>query len=235
MQMILIRHGESIWNRSQRFTGWADAGLTPHGVRQMRQAARQLIGRGVHVGACFTSTLQRSIEAAHALLDCLPEGPLLLQPDWRLNERHYGALTGLNKQDAVRDHGAEQVRRWRRSFEVAPPPLTTLDALGDVPLWADSGISTPSGESLRDVVERVEAVWHERLRPALHPTTATLVVAHGNSLRALRMMVERLDSQAIVGCEVDNASPIVYTFDRHLGLQRVECVPAFEPTPSHIL
>lgn len=220
-RLILVRHGESQWNREQRFTGWADVDLTAEGVAQMHDAARALAAAGILIDAAFSSVLLRCTRSLWELLDAADCTWVPRTLDWRLNERHYGALTGRSKPEAEIVHGKEAVRRWRRGYDTRPPLLEPGgEDLRQVPLdrrYAGRAPGTlPAGESLHDTVQRVQAVWHDTLAPALRQPQTVVVVGHGNSLRALIKILEGVSDEDIVSVEVGNASPVVYAFDADL-------------------
>ncbi len=229
-RLILVRHGESAWNRDQRFTGWADVDLTAEGVAQMHDAARALVAHGLAIDAAFSSVLLRCTRSLWELLDAADCTWVPRVLDWRLNERHYGALTGRSKPEAELTHGKEAVRRWRRGYDARPPLLDAdADATAQyIPLdgrYADvPPDSLPMGESLHDTVQRVQAVWQDLLAPALRQPQTVVVVGHGNSLRALIKILEGVSDEDIVAVEVGNASPVVYELDA-----------ALRPTARHVL
>ena len=211
--LILVRHGQSQWNLENRFTGWWDVDLTEKGITEARAAGELLGEKGLLPTLAFTSVQIRAIRTLHiALRHCgrlwIPE-----TKDWRLNERHYGGLTGLNKAETAEKHGEEQVHVWRRSFDVPPPPMEaggTYDLSGD-PRYA--GIPVPATESLKDTIARVLPYYESAIRPALAAGETVLVSAHGNSLRALVKHLSQISDEAITGLEIPTGQPIVYDFD----------------------
>ncbi|AKQ41160.1 2, 3-bisphosphoglycerate-dependent phosphoglycerate mutase [Aurantiacibacter atlanticus] len=211
--LILVRHGQSEWNLANRFTGWWDVDVTEKGVEEARAAGRLLKGKGVMPTLAFTSVQKRAIVTLHlALEECerlwIPE-----VKDWRLNERHYGGLTGLNKQETRDKHGDEQVHIWRRSFDVPPPPLekgSTFD-LSDDPRYA--GIDVPDTESLKLTIERVLPYWESTILPELEKGETVIISAHGNSLRALVKHLSNISDDEITGLEIPTGQPIIYQFD----------------------
>jgi 2,3-bisphosphoglycerate-dependent phosphoglycerate mutase len=209
-RLVLLRHGESVWNHEQRFTGWADVGLTAGGQAQMRAAAAALHAAGVALEVAFSSTLRRCTESQQILLEALATPGLEQHFDWRLNERHYGGLTGRSKPEAEREFGAAEVLRWRRGYDAVPPPLDEVSARHLGALQTDG---MPLSESLEQTVARVTQVWVERLLPALRAGRTAAVVGHGNSLRALVKVIENLEPEAVVGLEINNAEPWIYGFD----------------------
>jgi 2,3-bisphosphoglycerate-dependent phosphoglycerate mutase len=220
--LVLVRHGESVWNRDRRFTGWADVGLTEAGLAQMRHAAHALVDAGIDIDLAFTSVLTRCIKSQWQLLDAMdcPWVPQVLE--WRLNERHYGGLTGRSKDEAVAAYGAEAVQRWRRDYTAEPPPL---DAVGAGFVTIDRRYASlppsaiPIGESLQQAAGRVAAAWHDAIAPALRSNKRVLVVGHGNGLRALIKTLEGVSDDDIARIEVDNGVPIVY--ELYAGLQPI--------------
>jgi 2,3-bisphosphoglycerate-dependent phosphoglycerate mutase len=218
-QLILVRHGESLWNRDNRFTGWADVGLTAEGRVHMQVAGRLLRQAGIGIDLGLTSVLSRCILSHAALLEGMGNIWVPTASDWRLNERHYGALTGLSKDAAVDLFGADAVQRWRRSFEIPPP---TGGGDGDGYAIIDDrygGIppdQIPRGESLLQVVARVRQVWERCIAPALRTNRRVIVTAHGNSIRALMKMIEHIADDEIAFLEVPNAIPLVYELDKAL-------------------
>ena len=237
-QLILIRHGESEWNRDNRFTGWADVGLTEHGRAQMYDAGVLLRREGITVDLAFTSVLSRCIRSQWALLEGMGRVWVPVVLDWRLNERHYGALTGLSKAAAIDTYGAAAVQRWRRSFDV-PPPLGAGDGAGHAILDERYAQLQPGdfplGESLAQVVDRVRPVWEHPIANALRSGKRVAVTAHGNSLRALIKLIEHIADSDIVSLEVTNAVPIVFQLDKGLKLVRRKCLGTATTPPSEIL
>jgi len=237
-QLILIRHGESEWNRDHRFTGWADVGLTELGRLQMQEAGALLRREGLVADLAFTSVLSRCVRSQWALLEGMDRVWVPVVLEWRLNERHYGALTGLSKQAAVATHGAAAVQRWRRSFDV-PPPQGPGDGDGhpivDERYAALPVECIPSGESLAQVVARVRPVWLQAIADALASGKRVVVTAHGNSLRALLKLVEGIADDDIASLEVANAVPIVFELDASLQVVRKSVLGCSTGNPSEIL
>ena len=218
-KLVLIRHGESTWNLENRFTGWTDVDLTPTGIQQAQDAGRLLRAEGYDFDLCFTSVLKR---ATHTLWHCLDELDrtwLPVQHSWRLNERHYGALQGLNKAETAREYGDQQVLVWRRSYDTPPPPLTPTDPRcerGDR-RYADLAPSqVPLTECLKDTVARVLPFWNEAIAPAIRSGQRVLVAAHGNSIRALVKYLDGISDEDIVGLNIPNGIPLVYELDADL-------------------
>lgn len=217
--LVLIRHGESFWNLENRFTGWADIDLTPKGVEQAQRAGLLLKDAGFDFDMAYTSLLKRAIHTLWHALDGMNRPWLPVTHDWRLNERHYGALQGLNKADTATQYGEAQVMAWRRSFDVLPPALLPSDSRyeGTDPRYArlQAG-QAPLTESLKDTVERVMPFWNESLAPAIRSGQKVLVSAHGNSLRALVKYLDNITDQDIVSLNIPNGEPLVYELDAHL-------------------
>lgn len=215
-QLILIRHGESEWNRDNRFTGWADVGLTQRGRQHIFDAGALLRREGFVIDLAFTSLLSRCILSHWALLEGLGQVWVPTALDWRLNERHYGALTGLSKSAATHTYGADAVQRWRRSFNV-PPPTGVGD--GDGHPMVDARYAhlqpnqIPQGESLAQVVDRVRPLWEHEIIDAQRTDKRVMVTAHGNSLRALIKLIEDIPDADVTSLEVPNAVPMVYELD----------------------
>jgi 2,3-bisphosphoglycerate-dependent phosphoglycerate mutase len=217
--LVLIRHGESTWNLENRFTGWADVPLTATGVAQAQAAGRLLKDSGYDFDLACTSVLQRAIWTLWHALDQMDRTWLPVQNDWRLNERHYGALQGLNKAETAREFGDVQVLAWRRSYDVPPPPLEPGDARsarGDRRYAALTDAQLPLTECLADTVARVLPYWHEVLAPAIRSGRRVLVAAHGNSMRALVKYLDGIGDEAIVGVNIPNGVPLVYELDAQL-------------------
>lgn len=210
--LVMVRHGESDWNRQNRFTGWVDVDLSETGMAQARLAGRLLKERGVRLDQAYTSVLKRAIRTLWTVLDELDLMWLPQAVEWRLNERHYGALQGLDKAETAARHGDEQVKVWRRSFDTPPPPLPDDDPSHPRhdPRYRDVPPELlPAGESLALTLKRVMPVWDERLAPALRDGDNLLVAAHGNSLRALAKHLFKIGDQEIVGLEIPTGNPLV--------------------------
>jgi len=219
-QLVLIRHGESTWNLENRFTGWADVPLTATGVAQAAQAGRLLAAAGYDFDVAYTSVLKRATHTLWHVLDAMERTWLPVVHSWRLNERHYGGLQGLNKAEMARQHGAEQVLAWRRSYDVPPPPLDAQAArseqserrYADVPAAA-----FPRGECLKDTVARVLPLWQHSIAPAIQRGQRVLIAAHGNSLRALVKHLDGIADDAIVALNIPNGIALVYELDAALA------------------
>ena len=217
--LVLVRHGESTWNLENRFTGWTDVGLTDTGVKQAQEAGRLLKEAGFDFDIGYTSVLQRAIWTLWHTLDQMGRTWLPVVKDWRLNERHYGALQGLNKADMARQYGDEQVLIWRRSYDTPPPPLQAEDPRserGDRRYAQLKPEQIPLTECLKDTVARVLPCWNDTLAPALRAGQRVLVAAHGNSMRALVKYLDGIGDADIVGLNIPNGIPLVYELDAAL-------------------
>ncbi|MFM8928459.1 MAG: 2,3-diphosphoglycerate-dependent phosphoglycerate mutase [Betaproteobacteria bacterium] len=215
-KLVLIRHGESTWNLENRFTGWTDVPLTPTGVAQAQQAGRLLREAGYEFDVAYTSVLKRAIWTLWHCLDAMERTWLPVQHDWRLNERHYGGLQGLNKADMARQYGDEQVLIWRRSYDVPPPSLSVDDPRGQRQDPRYAGLAPekiPLTECLKDTVARVLPCWNERIVPAIRSGQRVVLAAHGNSIRALVKHLDGIGDQEIVGVNIPNGIPLVYELD----------------------
>jgi 2,3-bisphosphoglycerate-dependent phosphoglycerate mutase len=218
-RIVLLRHGESQWNLENRFTGWTDVDLTAHGLAEARRAGELLRQEGFDFDGCFTSVLKRAIRTLWTVLDEMDRMWLPVSHDWRLNERHYGALQGLNKAETAARFGEEQVLIWRRAYGIAPDPLPANDPRGadhDPRYAALPRASIPRTECLRDTVARVAPCWEERIAPAIRSGRRLLIAAHGNSIRALIKYLEDMPEDEIVALNIPTARPLVYDLDQHL-------------------
>jgi len=208
--LVLIRHGQSAWNLENRFTGWWDVDVTEKGAEEALAAGALMAERGLDFDLCFTSVQKRAIKTLNLALEAMDRLWLPVEKHWRLNERHYGGLTGLNKAETAARHGDEQVHIWRRSFDVPPPPMepgSRYDLSGD---RRYSGIEVPATESLKDTIARVLPYWEARIAPALAEGRRVLISAHGNSLRALVKHLSNIPDDEITGLEIPTGQPIVY-------------------------
>ena len=215
-RMILLRHGQSTWNLENLFTGWTDVDLTEQGRREAADAGRLLRAQGFDFRQAFTSVLKRAIRTLWIALDELDRMWIPVERSWRLNERHYGALQGLDKAQTVERHGAEQVKIWRRSYDIPPPPLSRDDPQHprfDRRYAAVPAADLPAAESLKDTLARVLPFWNSRIAPELGAGRNVLVAAHGNSLRALVKMLDGISDQAIVELNIPTGVPLVYELD----------------------
>ncbi len=208
--LVLLRHGQSQWNLENRFTGWWDVDLTDHGIAEACAAGRLLKDHGLDLDCCFTSVLTRAIRTLHLALHEMDRLWLPVAKDWRLNERHYGGLTGLNKAEMIAKVGEAQVKIWRRSYDIPPPPLaqdSEYDVGGD---RRYAGIAGPRSESLKDTVARALPYYHSDIEPALRSGQRVLIAAHGNSLRGIIKYLSDIGDQEIFGLEIPTGLPIVY-------------------------
>ena len=208
--LVLIRHGQSAWNLENRFTGWWDVDVTAQGAEEARAAGRLMAEKGLDFDLCFTSLQTRAIKTLHLALEEMGRLWLPVEKDWRLNERHYGGLTGLDKAETAARHGDEQVHVWRRSFDVPPPPIAPGSAYDLSQDRRYAGIAIPQTESLKDTIARVLPYWETRIAPALQRGQRVLISAHGNSLRALVKHLSGIPDDAITTLEIPTGQPIVY-------------------------
>jgi len=218
-KLVLIRHGESTWNLENRFTGWTDVPLTPTGVAQAQQAGRLLKEAGYEFDIAYTSVLKRAIWTLWHTLDQMDRTWLPVVKDWRLNERHYGGLQGLNKADMAAQYGDAQVLVWRRSYDTPPPPLAADDERserGDRRYAQLAPDQVPLTECLKDTVARVLPCWNEVLAPAIRSGQRVVVAAHGNSIRAMVKMLDGISDADIVNLNIPNGIPLVYELDADL-------------------
>jgi 2,3-bisphosphoglycerate-dependent phosphoglycerate mutase len=218
--LVLLRHGQSQWNLENRFTGWWDVDLSDKGIAEARAAGALLRERGFDFDCCFTSVLTRAIRTLHLVLHEMDRLWLPVTKDWRLNERHYGGLTGLNKQEMIDKVGADQVKIWRRSFDIPPPDLpadSPYDVTGD---RRYSGIAVPRTESLKDTIARAVPYYENEIAPALKAGKRVMVAAHGNSLRGIIKYLSEIGDDEIVGLEIPTGKPIVYDLADDLSVNR---------------
>lgn len=215
-RLVLIRHGQSSWNLENRFTGWWDVNLTDLGIEEAIAAGRLMAERGLDFDICYTSVQTRAIKTLDLALEAMGRLWLPVVKDWRLNERHYGGLTGLNKAETAAKHGEEQVKIWRRSFDTPPPPL---EPGSEWDLSKDrryAGLPIPATESLKDTIARVLPYWEEAIAPDLRAGKRVVISAHGNSLRALVKHLSGISDADITGLEIPTGQPIVYELDEDL-------------------
>ena len=208
--LVLLRHGQSQWNLENRFTGWWDVGLTEKGVAEASDAGRRMAEAGLDFDVAFTSVQSRAIKTLNLALESMGRLWLPVTKNWHLNERHYGGLTGLDKAETAAKHGEDQVKIWRRSFDVPPPPL---EPGSEFDLSHDrryNGIAIPSAESLKDTIARVLPYWDEAIAPELRAGKRVIIAAHGNSLRALVKHLSNLSDDEIVHEEIPTGQPMVY-------------------------
>jgi len=218
-KLVLLRHGQSIWNLENLFTGWIDVDLSAQGLEEAKEAGRLLKAEGIPFDLAFTSVLKRAIRTLWITLDELDMMWLPVERSWRLNERHYGALQGLDKAQTVARHGAEQVKIWRRSYDIPPPPLATDHPQHPRFERRYAGVPAgelPASESLKDTLARVLPFWNGRIRPELEAGRNVLVAAHGNSLRAMVKMLDGISDADIVELNIPTGVPLLYELDAKL-------------------
>jgi len=218
-RIVFLRHGESVWNRENRFTGWTDVDLSPAGVEEARTAGRLLKAQGLAFDIAFTSVLKRAIRTLWLVLDEMDRLWLPVEKSWRLNERHYGALQGLDKAEMAARFGEAQVLAWRRSYDTPPPALTPgeeRDAAGDPRYAGLARAEIPLTECLKDTVARVLPYWNAIIAPAVRTGRSVLVAAHGNSLRALVKHLDGVSDAGIVGLNIPTGVPLIYELDAQL-------------------
>jgi 2,3-bisphosphoglycerate-dependent phosphoglycerate mutase len=223
IQLVLLRHGESDWNRENRFTGWTDVDLSETGVAEAHEAGRLLREGGFDFDIAFTSVLRRAIRTLWIGLDELDRMWLPVVHSWRLNERHYGALQGLNKAETAAEFGDEQVHLWRRSYDVPPPPLPADDERNPGHDRRYAGLAPdelPQSESLKDTVARFLPAWHEQIAPEIRAGRRVLIAAHGNSLRALVKYLDDIPDEEIPALNIPTGVPLVYELDASLRPER---------------
>lgn len=221
-KIVLIRHGESLWNKENLFTGWTDVDITEQGIREAKEAGRRLKEAGFTFDEAHTSVLKRAIRTLWLVLDEMDLMHTPIQHDWRLNERHYGALQGLNKAETAAKYGEEQVLLWRRSYDVPPPALTEDDPRypGQDPRYAHLEKSQiPLHESLKDTVARAMPFWNEVIIPRLVAGRKMLIAAHGNSLRAIVKSLDHIPDEEIVSLNIPTGIPLIYEFDKDLEVK----------------
>jgi 2,3-bisphosphoglycerate-dependent phosphoglycerate mutase len=218
-KLLLLRHGQSIWNLENLFTGWVDIDLSEQGRQEAQEAGRLLQAEGIAFDIAFTSVLKRAIRTLWMVLDEMDMMWLPVERTWRLNERHYGSLQGLNKAQTVEKHGADQVKIWRRSYDIPPPPLPQTDPGHPRFDRRYAGVPAgelPSAESLKDTLARVLPFWNARIAPELLAGRNVLVAAHGNSLRAIVKMLDQMSDADIVELNIPTGVPLLYTLDGQL-------------------
>ena len=214
--LVLLRHGQSQWNLENRFTGWVDVDLTAEGEAQARKGGELIKAAGVEFDRAFTSVLTRAIRTCNLALTAAGQAFVPVVKDWRLNERHYGGLTSLNKAETAKQYGEEQVKIWRRSYDVPPPPL---EPGGEYDFHKDRryfGVDIPDTESLKTTLDRVQPYWEEEIAPELQVGEILLIAAHGNSLRAIVKLLFQVPDDAIVGVEIPTGNPLLIELDKHL-------------------
>ncbi|MBL8484521.1 MAG: 2,3-diphosphoglycerate-dependent phosphoglycerate mutase [Rhodocyclaceae bacterium] len=218
-KLVLLRHGESVWNQENRFTGWTDVGLTEKGLAEARAAGRLLREHGYAFDIAYTSVLKRAIKTLWTVLEEMDRMWIPVQHSWRLNERHYGALQGLNKAETAAQFGETQVKMWRRSYDVPPPALEAGDerlAVHDPRYAGMAAGEFPATECLKDTVARFLPFWHEHIAPTVQSGKSVIIAAHGNSLRALVKYLDNVSDADIVELNIPTGQPLVYELDANL-------------------
>ena len=219
IKLVLVRHGESVWNKENKFTGWTDVGLSEKGISEAIDAGKVLREKGFSFDIAYTSVLKRAEDTLSYILHELNEENIPIKKSWRLNERHYGALQGLNKDETKIKYGEEQVKLWRRSSDVRPPELTVDDPRypGNDPKYHDlDELDLPKTENLLDTIKRVLVYWNSDIIKDLKNNKRIIIVAHGNSLRALIKYLDNINDEDIVGLEIETGNPICYELDDEL-------------------
>lgn len=219
-QLVLVRHGESVWNKANLFTGWSDVELSEAGMSEASEAGRLLKENGFDFDVCYTSYLKRAIHTLNLILDEMDRAWLPVNKSWRLNERHYGALQGLNKAETAAKYGEEQVKIWRRSYDILPPALASDDERqpSKQPMYRGINIQDlPSSESLKTTIERVVPYFENCIKPAMLEGKRVLITAHGNSLRSLVKYFDGIADDDIVDVNIPTGIPLVYEFDENFN------------------
>ncbi len=219
-KVVFVRHGKTPW--AERFTGWTDVDVTPEGLAQTQLYAPRLIEAGFHFDIAYTSYLKRAIKTLWTVLETIDQMYVPVVTAWQLNERHYGALQGLNKAETAKKYGEDQVKIWRRSYDVLPPPLSTDDPshpTHDQRYRAVSQDTLPSHESLKETVARVTPYWDQEIAPRVKEGAQIIISAHGNSIRAIAKHLEKISDQDIMGLDIPYSIPLVYELD-----ERLQCV-----------
>jgi len=224
MKLILLRHGESQWNLENRFTGWKDVSLTPTGINEAQFSGKELLKNNLQVKSVYTSMLNRATETTEIVAEIIKFPKKEIKYEWRLNERHYGALQGLNKSDTASKYGENQVKIWRRSFDI-PPPLLKIDDERH-PKFNDKFknilCELPVGESLKDVIKRIKPFWSKYVNDIVQSKGDHLIVAHSNSLRAIVKILDQLSDKEIISVNIPTGVPLVYTLDHSLNVLKKE-------------
>jgi len=217
IKLVLVRHGQSIWNLENKFTGWTDVELSKKGIEEAISAGKILKEKGFKFDIAYTSVLKRANDTLDYILKELNEEDIEIKKSWRLNERHYGALQGLNKEETAQKYGVEQVHIWRRSFDVKPPALTMDDERykSMLDIYREY---IPLSESLKDTIERVIPYWNEEILPSIKDNKNVIVVAHGNSLRGLIKYLDNISDEDIMNLEIETGNPICYELDDNLNV-----------------
>jgi 2,3-bisphosphoglycerate-dependent phosphoglycerate mutase len=219
IKLVLVRHGESVWNLENKFTGWTDVPLSSNGINEAKIAGQILKAKGYTFDVAYTSVLKRANDTLYYILDVLDERNIPINYSWKLNERHYGALQGLNKDETKKKYGEDQVRLWRRSADIKPPALDISDSRypGNDPKYSTLSIKDlPLTENLNDTIKRVEDYWNSNIVKSLQDHKKVLIVAHGNSLRGLVKCLDNLNDEEITKLEIPTGKPICYELDDNL-------------------
>lgn len=215
-KVVLIRHGESTWNKENRFTGWTDVPLSETGVKEAKDAGKKLKDAGYEFDICFTSILKRAITTWNLVAEEIDHHHIPVIKHWRLNERHYGNLQGLNKSETAKKYGEEQVLVWRRSYDIPPPPLPADKAITDPKFKCLPAGVLPLHESLKLTLERVLPYWYDQIAPAILSGQKVVIAAHGNSLRAIVKHLDNLSEKEVIELNIPTAIPLVYELDENL-------------------
>lgn len=237
IKIVFLRHGESTWNLENRFTGWTDVELSARGVEEARAAGRSLKSAGYTFDYAYTSLLKRAVRTLWLVQDVMGLMWVQVDKDWRLNERHYGALQGLNKDEVATHYGAAQVHEWRRGFSVRPPALGATDPrlpFNDLRYRDVASAQLPWTESLQDTMVRSIACWQERILPKIKQNQRIIVVAHGNTLRALMKHLEQISDQEVMGLNIPTGAPLVYEFDNAYQVQARYYLEGADTVDSYI-
>jgi 2,3-bisphosphoglycerate-dependent phosphoglycerate mutase len=229
--LVLLRHGLSQWNLEDRFTGWVDVDLAAQGEAEARRGGELIAAAGLEFDRAFASVLTRAIRTADLALGAAGQLWIPMEKHWRLNERHYGGLTGLNKTQTAAEHGAEQVHVWRRSYDIPPPPLAPGGAFDFASDRRYAGVDVPATESLKTTLERVQPYWRQTIAPALGSGERLLIAAHGNSLRAIVKLLFDVSDQAIPGVEIPTGNPLLIELDAALRPVRARYLDAARAQP----
>jgi 2,3-bisphosphoglycerate-dependent phosphoglycerate mutase len=222
-KLVFVRHGESLWNKENKFTGWTDIDLTPRGIEQARAAGKLLKENGIVFDKAFSSFLVRATNTLDLILSELKQKEIPISYAWRLNERHYGALQGLDKTDTLEKYGEEKFKQWRRSFDVPPPELSMDDPRfsGNDPKYKDvPKEELPKTEALKDVIARVQPYWEKEIKPELQKNRTILISAHGNTLRAMKMILDHMTPEQVLELNIPYAVPFVYEFDDNMNVTK---------------
>ena len=221
--LILVRHGQSLWNKEKRFTGWADIDLTEQGIAEAEFAAKLIKKSNINIDECFTSLQKRAVNTLNIIVNILNNSHVKINKAWQLNERHYGALTGLNKGEMIKKHGIKQVHIWRRSFDISPPPMETSSLYHPIKNKNYSSIpleKIPVGESLKDTFNRVVPYYEKEIEPLILQRKNILISAHGNSLRALCKKILNISKKKIITFEIPTGNPMLITFDKNFIVKK---------------